>query len=142
MSETSHNVKQKLSEDLHIRAGVGERLRAERRRLGLNQADFGEIAGVSRRTQASYEAGTGIPDAAYLAALAVRGLDVLFVVTGARRGGGEDGLGEPAGPAFAPAAAPGPAEERALIESFRRMRAEDRRALQTLARSLGAAERE
>lgn len=64
---------------------IGERLRAERERLKLSQDDFAELAGLTRNTQIKYEKGERSPDAAYLAALAERGLDVLYVVCGIRK---------------------------------------------------------
>ncbi|MFJ7788929.1 helix-turn-helix domain-containing protein [Pseudomonas sp. NPDC096925] len=63
---------------------IGERLREERVRLGYNQADFAAIAGVAKTSQFNYEKGERSPDAAYLAAVAEKGVDVLYVVTGAR----------------------------------------------------------
>ncbi len=63
---------------------IGERLKEERVRLGYNQADFAAIAGVAKTSQFNYEKGERSPDAAYLAAVAERGVDVLYVVTGAR----------------------------------------------------------
>ncbi|NLC35920.1 MAG: helix-turn-helix transcriptional regulator [Alcaligenaceae bacterium] len=61
---------------------IGERLTAERNRLGLNQGEMAERGGVQRTAQSNYERGTRMPDAAYLAALAQHGVDVLFIVTG------------------------------------------------------------
>lgn len=63
---------------------IGERLREERVRLGLNQDDFAEVGGVQRRAQGNYERGERAPDADYLARIAERGADVLFIVTGKR----------------------------------------------------------
>ncbi|WP_220816081.1 helix-turn-helix domain-containing protein [Pseudomonas paralcaligenes] len=64
--------------------GIGDRLREERDRLGLSQAAFGEIGGVKANAQGNYEKGDRSPDAAYLAAVAAHGVDVLYVVTGER----------------------------------------------------------
>ncbi|WP_425536129.1 helix-turn-helix domain-containing protein [Achromobacter denitrificans] len=63
---------------------IGDRLRAERERLGLNQTEFAERAGVTRKTLFGYESGERSPSADALAAWAMIGLDVLFVVTGSR----------------------------------------------------------
>ncbi|MFY1053594.1 transcriptional regulator [Ectopseudomonas khazarica] len=65
-------------------SGIGERLREERERLGLNQGAFGELGGVKANAQGNYEKGERYPDAAYLAAVAEKGIDVLYVVTGRR----------------------------------------------------------
>ncbi|NWB91625.1 helix-turn-helix transcriptional regulator [Pseudomonas agarici] len=67
-----------------IAVGVGDRLRAERERLGLNQTDFGVLAGVSRGTQKAYELETGSPDLRYLAALEKAGVDTQYVLSGVR----------------------------------------------------------
>lgn len=63
---------------------IGARLREEREALGANQTDFAQIGGVQRRAQVNYEAGERSPDAAYLAAVAQAGVDVLYVLTGRR----------------------------------------------------------
>lgn len=61
-----------------------ERLREERERLRMNQEDFGALGGVTKRTQAYYESGERTPDAKYLASVADGGVDVGYVITGAR----------------------------------------------------------
>jgi transcriptional regulator with XRE-family HTH domain len=61
---------------------IGERLKTERTRLGLTQEAFAAVGGVKKLAQISYEQGKTFPDAAYLAALANVGLDVLYVVLG------------------------------------------------------------
>ncbi len=61
---------------------IADRLRAERERLGLNQAQFAAVGGASKRSQASWEAGDATPNAAFLAEVAKIGVDVQFVVTG------------------------------------------------------------
>lgn len=63
---------------------LGERLKEERLRLGLNQAELAAVGGVAKTSQFNYEKGERSPDAAYLAAVAVAGVDVLYVVTGTR----------------------------------------------------------
>lgn len=65
---------------------IGERLREERQRLGMSQPAFGEIGGVTKKTQLLYESGERQPDALYLAAIEKVGVDLLYVLTG-RRGG-------------------------------------------------------
>lgn len=61
---------------------IGTRLRSERERLGMNQTEFSAVAKVVRRTQSSYETDERSPDAAYLAAIAEAGADVLYILTG------------------------------------------------------------
>ncbi|RLM23645.1 hypothetical protein BIY29_10100 [Brenneria alni] len=62
----------------------GDRLKAERERLGMNQTDFAELAGTTRKSQFNYESNLRRPDADYLAAVAAAGVDVLYVLTGQR----------------------------------------------------------
>ena len=63
---------------------IGERLREERDRLALSQPAFAEVGGVQKRAQINYEKNERYPDAAYLAAVAEAGVDVLYVLTGQR----------------------------------------------------------
>ncbi len=63
------------------------RLKAERQRTGLNQKDFGQIAGVGLQTQSRYETSETQPNAEYLAALAQAGVDILYLLTGQRSEG-------------------------------------------------------
>lgn len=65
---------------------IGGRLREERDRLDLSQDEMAERGGVKRAAQSNYERGDRCPDAQYLAALSVAGLDVQYVVTGVRSG--------------------------------------------------------
>ncbi len=65
-------------------SGIGARLREERERLGLSQRVFGEIGGVEPNAQGKYESGDRTPKADYLAAVANKGVDVLYVLTGSR----------------------------------------------------------
>lgn len=64
--------------------GLGTRLREERERLGWSQADFAAFAGASRKSQIRWEQDASYPDAAALAALAAKGVDVQYVITGVR----------------------------------------------------------
>lgn len=84
--------------------GIGERIREERERLGLSQADFAALAGAHRKSQGNYESGDRYPDAAYLAAIAEAGADVGYIVTGKRDG---------------PPRAVLKAEEQLLVERYR-----------------------
>jgi transcriptional regulator with XRE-family HTH domain len=63
---------------------IGERLREERARLGMNQPQFAAIAGTTKQTLFSWESGKTAPDAGQIAALAHGGVDVLYVITGER----------------------------------------------------------
>ncbi|AOJ94344.1 helix-turn-helix domain-containing protein [Burkholderia multivorans] len=63
---------------------IGDRLKEERMRIGLSQAEFAALGGLGKQAQLNYESGTRSPDANYLAALAKIGVDVLYVITGER----------------------------------------------------------
>lgn len=75
---------------MEIFISIGERLREIRTEMQLSQTEFAEIAaragvpGATRQSQANYEKGRQMPSAAYLAAIAEAGADVLYVVTGHR----------------------------------------------------------
>ncbi|MGO1072693.1 hypothetical protein [Lysobacter sp. CA199] len=62
--------------------GIFLRLREERERLGHNQDEFGDLVGVTGRTQRAYEAGKSTPDMAYLHGIASRGVDVYYLLSG------------------------------------------------------------
>jgi transcriptional regulator with XRE-family HTH domain len=62
----------------------GDRLREERKRLGLNQIDFADLGGVKKNAQLNYENGERKPDSDYLFALLKAGVDVIYVLTGER----------------------------------------------------------
>ena len=71
----------------HIQWGTnmstyGKRLKQERLRLCLTQKQLGRIGGVSRQSQSMYERDVSLPFAPYLAALALLGVDVLYIITG------------------------------------------------------------
>jgi transcriptional regulator with XRE-family HTH domain len=63
---------------------IGSRIREERERLKLTQRAFGEIGGVEPNAQGKYESGERWPKADYLVAVAQKGVDVLYVLTGER----------------------------------------------------------
>lgn len=66
-------------------SAIGDRLKEERERQGLNQEEFGLIGGVKRNAQANYEKGDRSPDADYLSAISEGGADVLYIITGFRK---------------------------------------------------------
>ncbi|MBQ0714200.1 MAG: helix-turn-helix transcriptional regulator [Paraperlucidibaca sp.] len=67
---------------MHFLSDVSSRLQSERKRIGLSQENFGKELGVSKRTQASYEGGTNLPDASYLIAAKQIGVDINYVLFG------------------------------------------------------------
>ncbi len=65
---------------------IGDRLKAERLRLGLTQEEMAGVAKVARSAQANYEKGERSPDTQYLALACGAGVDIGFVITGVRTG--------------------------------------------------------
>lgn len=61
------------------------RLKEERNRLGFNQSDFAGLAGRTKKTMIDYEKGVSSPDAKFLAAIAIAGADVQYILTGIRK---------------------------------------------------------
>ena len=61
---------------------TGERLKAERERLGLTQKTVATAFGTTTKTQIDYELGRNAPNARYLEKAAVLGVDVQYVITG------------------------------------------------------------
>jgi transcriptional regulator with XRE-family HTH domain len=103
-----------MNNKMLISVGVGERLREERERLGLNQTDFGDLIGVSRGTQKSYELGNGVPDLRYVQSLEEHDVDAGYVLTARRSPRPSLGLS--------------PAEE-TLIEQLRSLPSSDQEAV-------------
>lgn len=63
---------------------LGARIREERKRLGINQADFAALAGASRRAMANWEADETAPLVTALNAWATAGADAFYILTGSR----------------------------------------------------------
>lgn len=64
----------------------GKRLSEERKRLGLNQTDFGKLSGVTKTSQVNYESGERSPNVDYWQSIAAAGADVQYILTGVRSG--------------------------------------------------------
>ena len=94
--------------------GFGPRLREERERLGMTQRVFGEIGGVEPNAQGKYESGERTPRVDYLAALSVRGVDTLYVLSGTRTPAPLEGLST---------------DESGLLGAFRQLPFEDQAAI-------------
>lgn len=60
-----------------------ERLKFERKRLGLSQEKFASLGGVTRDAQMNYENGSRKPDSGYLQGLSEAGVDIAFLFSGA-----------------------------------------------------------
>ena len=80
-----------------------DRLRAERKRLGLSQEKFAALAGVTKDTQLNYESGSRKPDSDYLIAVCGAGVDSHFLLHGT------------------PSSDELPAEESELLLAFRKL---------------------
>ena len=104
--------------------GIGPRLREERERLGMTQRVFGDIGGVEPNAQGKYESGERTPKADYLAAVATRGVDALYVLSGTRT------------PVIQGSLSP---EEERLLGAFRGLPAADQAAIAQLLGSLANA---
>lgn len=74
-----------------IPLGFGLRLKEERKRLGLNQAEFAQIGGVGRLAQLQYESEATAPTTRYLSAVGAIGVDLVYLVANIRLEA--DGLG-------------------------------------------------
>lgn len=69
------------------RLQAGNRLRDERRRLGLTQDAFAARCGVCKRSQINYENGLSAPRAGYFQRANALGADILFLMTGEKSPG-------------------------------------------------------
>lgn len=65
-------------------AEIGARIKSERQRIGWTRERMASAAGISKASQAAYEAGARVPDSRYLCRLAPEGVDVEFIVCGYR----------------------------------------------------------
>lgn len=65
----------------------GGRLRIERARLEMNQAQLAALGGVAKLTQLKYEKGERVPSADYLYRVYQQGVDVGYLITGERAAG-------------------------------------------------------
>lgn len=64
---------------------IAGRIAEERNRLGMSQNEFGRATQTHRNTVRHYETGERKPDPLFLADLQNIGVDVLYVLTGARK---------------------------------------------------------
>ena len=62
----------------------GDRLKNERLRLKLTQAQLADAGGVGRHAQSCYERDITLPRADYLAAITLAGIDTVYIITGRR----------------------------------------------------------
>lgn len=64
------------------RTDIGRRLKEEREKIGLSQAELSKVTGASTRTHIAWEKGEQTPNAVYLAAMNTQSINVNYVVTG------------------------------------------------------------
>lgn len=76
------------STEAGIPPGFGQRLKEERKRLKMSQADLALIGGCQRLAQLQYEAETTAPTTRYLSAIAAAGVDLSYLILGVRFGEG------------------------------------------------------
>lgn len=93
----------------HTNATIGARLREERTRLGLNQADFAALAGAKKGAQLKWEKDESSPTGTFLAEFAQSGVDVMYVLTGKR------------GASLTPGAVPDFLEATSIVEEAHRL---------------------
>jgi transcriptional regulator with XRE-family HTH domain len=110
-----------------IRKEIGRRLSEERERLGYTQPDFAALGGAKQRTLQDWERGVAAPNSEFLAVVNAHGLDLLYVLTGARALQSANAL---------------TAEEVALVDNYKHAdeegRAAARRVLSSLAQQKAA----
>lgn len=61
---------------------IKNRLKSERKRLGLNQTEFAASCGVQINAQSNYESGNRFPDSKYLEKAHELGVDITYLITG------------------------------------------------------------
>ena len=61
---------------------IGERLKEERKRLGLSQTELCDLTGITRKTLFSYETDERSPNALFLAALYEHDFDINYILKG------------------------------------------------------------
>ncbi len=70
--------------DSKLAPTLPERLRLERKRMGLSQEDFGKLGNVSKTAQYLYESARNWPTLEYLETLRMGGVDVAYIASGIR----------------------------------------------------------
>lgn len=99
---------------------IAERIKEERERLGLSQAKFGSIAGVSKQTVITWEKGNTSPTAVQLNEMSLSGLDAMYVLLGQRT----------------PSTQALTVREACMLENYRALDEEDKAAMQRMTSAL------
>lgn len=102
---------------------LGNRLRLQRKSLGLSQSRLAALAGIQANAQGHYENGTRTPRADYLESLSSIGLDVYFILMGISNPDSEALLTQ---------------DESTVIKNLRRLSPADRQAVERLLAVLSA----
>lgn len=103
---------------MNLSSLIGGRIKDERQRLGLSQAQVADKTGISREMWGKYERGVAVPGGEVLFSFAAAGADIQYIMTGDRSPSSAESL--------SPRAA-------ALLDNFEHMGDEDKRALERLA---------
>lgn len=105
--------------------GIGPRIKSERERLDLSQTALADLIGSTKRSVINWEGGAASPPADAVARMADAGADVLYILTGTRsQAVAELDLL--------------PADERMLVDTYRRCNADAKRNLIQTAALLSA----
>lgn len=94
---------------------IGQRLAEERRRLGYNQTEFGELGGIKKGTVINWEKDLTSPTGTFLAEIAKIGADINYIITGQRT----EKVLEP--------------RETALIDNYRNSSEKDKKVIESVA---------
>lgn len=86
---TTFNMSLQTSTAMGIPPGFGQRLKTERLRLQLSQAQLAEAGGIQRLAQLQYESEATAPTTRYLSAIATAGVDLSYLILGIRLGDGD-----------------------------------------------------
>lgn len=100
------------------------RLKQERHRLGMTQAEFAALGGVQAQAQLHYEKGSRRPNTDYLYAIAEAGVDLHYLITGQAAQPGTLALS---------------VDEQRLLSGFRDMNVKEKRSVLTIVDAIVAA---
>ena len=100
---------------------IFERFKEERERLGMSQTVFAEKLGSTKRSVINWESGASSPNAEIIARLTQIGVDVMYLLTGARGTPTESTLNK---------------REQALLDNYRHSPDEGQRAIEATASAL------
>ena len=113
--------KERLYQVAMRKIGIGERLRNERKRLGLQQPVIMAHLGAAKKTIINWENGQSSPSADQIASLVEIGFDAIYILTGVRSQPVESTLSQ---------------RENAVLEHYRNTDEVGRRAIEQTASAL------